>query len=160
MLDGDEPVQIGRGQDDERPFNIESVTQVNIKKFRTTGMNYRVRFTNAFADLEISSLHDRLHEVFQQILDETIGGVPPQDQVRVILHSTQLEYRITFPFMAPHRLTTERILAEFQRVIQSNQEYRLNDTVDVNVTHVSMPSGGKGSKRSEINLEKHLEKKR
>ena len=64
MLDGDEPVQIGRGQDDEGPFNIESVTQVNIKKFRTTGMNYRVRFTNAFADLEISSLHDRLHEVF------------------------------------------------------------------------------------------------
>ena len=33
MLDGDddEPVQIGRGQDNERPFNIESVTQVNLK---------------------------------------------------------------------------------------------------------------------------------
>ena len=160
MLDGDEPLQVGRGQDDERPFNIENVTQVNIKKFRTTGMNYRVRFTNAFADVEISSLHDRLHEVFQQILDETIGGVPPQDQVRVILHSTQMEYPITFPFMAPHRLTTKRILAEFQRVIQSNQAFRLNDTVDVNVIHVSMPSGGKGSKRSEVNLEKHLEKKR
>ena len=62
--------------------------------------------------------------------------------------------------MTPERLTTERILAEFQRVIQSNQEFRLNGTVDVNVIHVSMPSGGKGSKRSEINLEKHLEKKR
>ena len=35
----DYDVQIGRGQDDERPFNIESVTQVNIKKFKTTGMN-------------------------------------------------------------------------------------------------------------------------
>ena len=30
-LDGNGPVQ------DEKPFNIESVTQVNIKKFRTTG---------------------------------------------------------------------------------------------------------------------------
>ena len=46
MLDGDEPLQVGHGQDDERLFNIESVTQVNIKKFRTTGINYRVRFTN------------------------------------------------------------------------------------------------------------------
>ena len=27
------PLQVGRGQDDERPFNIESVTLVNIKKF-------------------------------------------------------------------------------------------------------------------------------
>ena len=62
--------------------------------------------------------------------------------------------------MTPERLTAERILAEFRRVIQSNQEFRLNDTVDVNVIHVSMPSGGKGSKRSEINLERHLQKKR
>ena len=53
-------------------------------------------------------------------------------------------------------LATERI----QRVIESNQEFRLNDTVDVNVIHVSMPTGGKGNKRSEVNLEKHLEQKR
>ena len=66
---GDEQMQFGRGQDDERPFNIESVTQVNIEKSRTTGMNYLVRFTSTFADLEISSLHDRLHETFLQILD-------------------------------------------------------------------------------------------
>ena len=67
VLDGDEPLLVGRGQDNERPFNIESVTQVNIKKFRKTGMNDRVRFTNAFADLEILSLHDRLHEVFHWV---------------------------------------------------------------------------------------------
>ena len=162
MLDGDddEPVQIGPGQDDERPFNIVSVTQVNIKKFRTTGRNYRVRFTNALADAELNNLHERLHHIFQQILDEAIGGVPPKDQVRVVIHSNQLEYPITFPLMTPELLTMGRILAEFQRVIQSNQEFRLNDTVDVNVIHVRTPSGGKGNKQSEINLEKHLEKKR
>ena len=83
-----------------------------------------------------------MHEIFQQILDETIGGIPPQDQVRFVLHSNQLEYPINFPFMAPGRLTTERILAEFERVIQSNKEFRLNDTVEINVIHVSMPTGG------------------
>ena len=100
MLDGDddEPVQIGRGQCDERPFNIESVTQVNIEKFKTIGMNYRVRFTNTLASAELTNLHERLHHIFQQILDKTIGGVPPQDQVRVVNHSNQLEYPITFPF--------------------------------------------------------------
>ena len=98
MLDGDdEPVQICRGQDDERPFNIESITRVNIKKFRMTGMNH-VRFTNAFADLEISSFHDRLHEVSQQILHETIGGVSPQDQVHVILYCIQPSWNILLLF--------------------------------------------------------------
>ena len=41
-------------------------------------MNYRVQFTNALAGVEIKSLHEQLHEIFQQILDETIGGVPLQ----------------------------------------------------------------------------------
>ena len=71
----------------ERPFYIESVTQVKTKKFRTKAMNYRVQFTNALANVEITSLHEQLHEIFQQILGETIGGVPRQDQVRFVLHS-------------------------------------------------------------------------
>ena len=123
-------------------------------------MNYRVQFTNALADVEITSLHERLHEIFQQILDETIGSIPPQDHVCFVLHCNQLEYPINFPFTAPGRLATERILAEFKRVIQSNKEFRLNDTVEINVIYVSMPTGGKGTKRSEVNLEKHLEKKK
>ncbi|CAB4039778.1 Hypothetical predicted protein [Paramuricea clavata] len=61
--------------------------------------------------------------------------------------------------MLRQRLTTERVLAEFERVIQSNRHFILNDSVDVNVVHVEMPHGGKGTKRSEINLEKHLMKK-
>ena len=155
-------LQMDRGEvdDDERPFYIESVTQVNTKNFKTKAINYRVQFTNALADVEITSLHEQLHEIFQQILDETIGGVPPQDQVRFLLHSNQLDKPIHFPFMTADRLTSERILAEFEHVIQSNQEFRLNDTVEINLIHVSMPIGGKGTKRSEVNLKKHLKKKK
>ena len=117
-------------------------------------MNYRVQFSNAIANAEITSLHERLHEIFQQILDETIGGIPPEDQVHFVLRSNQLEYLINFPFMSPNHLTTERILAEFEPVIQSNKEFRLSDTVEINVIHVSMPGGGKQTKRSEVNVEK------
>ena len=68
--------QVGRGEvDDERPFYLESARQVYTKKFKTNATSYRVRFTNVFADVEITSLH----EIFQQIVDETVGSVPPQD---------------------------------------------------------------------------------
>jgi hypothetical protein len=76
-----------------------------------------------------------------------------------VLHSPQLEKPISLPFMALSRLTTERVLAQIERVIQSNHEFRLNDSVKVNLVDVEMPNGGTGSKRSEINLEKHLAKK-
>ena len=44
--------------------------------------------------------------------------------------------------------------------MQSNHEFRLNDSVNVNVIHVEMPQGGTGTKRAEIDLEKHLASKR
>ena len=51
----EEVLQMGRGEvdDNERPFYIESVTQVNTKKFKTHAMNYRVQFTSTLADLRL-----------------------------------------------------------------------------------------------------------
>ena len=152
--------EVDEDEEDERPYAIENVKEVNIKKFRTKGTNYTLRFNNIMADVEIKDIHERLHDVFQHVLDDTVGNVPSRNQVRMVIHSTQLEYPIAFPFKPAQALTTERILSEVQRVVQSNQHFRLNDTVDVNVIHVSMPLGGKGRKRTEMNLEKHLEKKR
>ena len=86
--------------------------------------------------------------------------IPLHDQVRFVLHSPQLEYPISLPFMPRQRLTTERVLAEFEHVIQSNHEFRLHGAVNVDLIHVEMAYGGKGTKQSQINLEKHLMDKR
>ena len=114
MMDG-EKEQISHGQD-ERPFNIKSATQVNIKKFRMTGINYRVQFTPMLLlMLKFQIYTNSCMKYFQQILDKTIGGVVPQDHVCIMLHSNQLKYPTMFPFMAPDCLTTERIPEEFEQ---------------------------------------------
>ena len=46
--------------------------------------------------------------------------------VRFITHSPQLEYPISLPFMPRERLTVDRILAEIERVIQSNDAFKLD----------------------------------
>jgi hypothetical protein len=141
-------------------FTVNGIKQVNVKKFKTTGTNYTIQFTDTFAHLELSRFHERLHEIFQSVLDRVTRDIPSHDQVRFVLHSPQLEYPISLPFMPRQRLTTERVLAEFERMIQSNHEFHLNDIVNVDLIHVEMRYGGKGTKRSEINLEKHLMNKR
>ena len=171
MIDESLTQQVGRGQkrsseemseDDvvrDNFFTVNGIKQVNVKKFKTTGTNYTIQFTDTFVHLELSRFHERLHEIFQSVLDRVTHDIPSHDQVRFVLHSPQLEYPISLPFMPRQRLTTERVLAEFERVIQSNHEFHLNDTVNVDLIHVEMPYGGKGTKRSHINLEKHLERK-
>ena len=62
--------------------------------------------------------------------------------------------------MPRERLTSERVLAEVERVVQSNHQFRLNDSVSVNIVHVEMPRGGTGKKRREVNFDKYLTNKR
>ena len=141
-------------------FTVTNMKQVKVRKFSTTGVDYTVQFTDTFAHLELSQFHDRLHGIFESLLNSITRDIPENDQVRFVLHSPQLEKPISLPFMALSRLTTERVLAQIERVIQSNHEFRLNDSVKVNLVHVEMPNGGTGTKHSEINLEKHLINKR
>jgi hypothetical protein len=51
-------------------------------------------------------------------------------------------------------------LAAVERVVQSNDQFTLDDSVSVNVVHVEMPQGGTGRKRDVVNLESYLTKKR
>jgi hypothetical protein len=175
LQDDESLLQVGRGQKrsfdevndgagtseqvSDNFFTVSNVKQVKVKKFSTTGTDYTVQFMDTFAHLELSQYHDRLHEIFESLLNTVTQDIPMQDQVRFVLQSPQLETPISLPFLPRQRLTTERVLAEIERVIQSNHEFRLNDSVNVNLIHVEMPNGGTGTKRSEINLEKHLAKK-
>jgi hypothetical protein len=63
-----EPGQEGSYENEVR--TVQRVKQVNVKKFKTTGMDYHIQFTNAFANVELSEYHERLHEIFQSLLDE------------------------------------------------------------------------------------------
>ena len=105
-------------------------------------MDYTVQFMDTFAHLQLSQYHDRLHEIFESLLNTVTQDIPMQDQVRFALQSPQLETPISLPFLPRQRLTTERVLAEIERVIWSNHEFRLNDSVNVNLIHVEMPNGG------------------
>ena len=107
-------------------FTIKSVKQVKVKKFKTTGLDYRVQFN----DLQVSGLPTvlrRLHQVFDSLLDRVTDGVAVHDQVRFVMHSPQIEYPISLLFMSREKLTVERILAEIERVIQFNDTFTLDD---------------------------------
>ena len=84
-------LQSGRGK--KRSFDESATDEVsennyftvtNVKKFKTTGTDYTVRFTNTFANMELSQYHDQLHEIFDSLLDTVIGDVPENDQVFVV----------------------------------------------------------------------------
>ena len=140
-------------------YVVENVNQVNSKKFRMSAMDYLIQFNNTESELDLIEGYERTQEIFEHLLNNITGGMNEKDQVRFVLRSDQLKTPISLPFMPVLQLTPERVFSQIERVVQSNQDFRLNDTVTVNIIHIETPRGS-GRKRTHLNIEEFLENKR
>ncbi len=147
------------GDTEERFYTINKVRQVKSKKFRTTAMNYSVSF-NGLEDMDPVQESVNVRIIFDQLLNDVTGGMEESDMVRFVLRTEQLDKPISLPFMPVSRLTPERAFSQIERVVQSHQEFRLDESVIVDIVHVEMPQGSGKRKRDNIDLESYLESKR
>ena len=163
--------QAGRGEkrksdgQDEEPgqyyYHMESVRKHHSKKFRMTATNHIIRFNNVLHDVDLLQSHERTQSIFHHLIEDVTSDMNPNDQVRFVLRSDQLQTPISIPFLSLEQLTTERVLSHIERVIQSNEDFRLNDTVTVDIIHVETPQGsGKSNlKRTTLNIREYLKQK-
>ena len=162
--------QTGRGEkrkSDDVPtlpeedfYVIENVKQIKSKKFRMSATDYAIRFNNVVSDLDLIESYQRTQAIFEHLLKDVTTGMNDQDQVRFVLRSTQLDTPISIPFIPVVQLTPERVFSQIERVIQSNRDFRLNDTVVVDIVHVEAPQGSGRSRRTILNIKEFLHKKR
>ena len=139
-------------------YEITGTKERRSKKFSATIKDTEIRFNNTVENMDLIDSRNRTYTIIQQLVDDVTGGVKDRDQIHFVLRSEQLETPIALPFMPRAQFTPERVFAAVERVVQSNREFRLNDTVHVNVWYVDMAEGsGKSKKkRTELNITKHL----
>ena len=164
--------QMGRGQkrknddQDEEPqqdyYEMKTARKHHVKKFNMTATTHTVHFNNDLKDMDLLESQQRTHAIFHRLLEDVTIGMNPNDQVRFVLRSDQLQTPISIPFLPVEKLTTEKVLSQVEKVIQSNEEFRLNDTVNIDITHVEMPQGSGKSKlkRTTYDIREHLKKKK
>ena len=70
------------------------------KNFGMTATDHRVRFNNVLADRDLLESYETTHKIFHHLLEDVKEGMAPNDQVRFILRSEQLETPISLPFYA------------------------------------------------------------
>ena len=164
--------QSGRGKkrksddQDEEPqqdyYQIKPVRQHHSQKFNMTAKNYSVRFNNVLDDVNLLESQNRTYGIFDHLLKDVTEGMNSTDQVRFVLSSNQLQFPISLAFCSLEQLTTEKVLAQVEKVVQSNEEFRLNDTVNIDIIRVEMPQGSGRSKvkRQILNVRDYLKKKK
>ena len=164
--------QMGRGEkrksddQDEEPqqdyYRIKPVRKHHSQKFNMTAKNYSVHFNNVLNDVNLLESRNRTYGIFDHLIKDVTEGMNSTDQVRFVLSSNQLQTPIAIPFCPLEELTTEKVLSHVEKVVQSNEEFRLNTTVNIDVIRVEMPQGSGRSnvKRQIVNIRDYLKKKK
>ena len=164
--------QTGRGEkrksDDQNEelgqdyYEIQTARKRYSKKFGMTATDHIVRFNNVLHDVDLLESQERTHGIFHHLIEDVTTGMNPNDQVRFILRSDQLQTPISIPFLPLEKLTTEKVLSHVEKVVQSNEEFRLNDTVTIDIIRVETPQGSGRSnlKRTTLNIREYLKQKK
>ena len=164
-----EPEQTGRGekrkaenQNEEQEqdyYQIKPIREHHSQKFNMMAKNYGVHFNNVLDNIDLLESRKRTYGIFDHLIKDVTKGMNPNDQVRFVLSSKQLQTPIAMPFCSLEELTTEKVLSQVEKVVQSNEEFRLNDTVNIDVIRVEMPQGSGRLKRTILNIRDYLTKK-
>ena len=167
--------QIGRGQkrpaetatdvakrlrvnhDPEKFYTINKIKEQYIEKFRTTGTTYKV----TFKDIEVTeNIVSTLKKLFTAIFKDLTKNAKPSDLIRMVVQSPSLDYPIVIPFGRLPTLTADLFMSEIGRVVQSHEEFVIDESLIIEVTIVDMPDGGAQKRCKFVNTEKFLVDKR
>ena len=141
------PPQIGHGasqvHDSSLSYRFEKVGEKTFKN-GVIDRHYRVKF-NPHESLEgqnLSSLHNQLEDMFDDVIDKARGNLDGADLARVIIHHPKLDINIYFPLRQIDHLSGHDVLEHFENVLSSHQDLDMNDSFHVDVGTMELPKGG------------------
>lgn len=140
-------------------YSIEKISERNIEKFKTSATYYKI----TVKDLEVRDLSNvvkTLKQLFQSIIDNITSDILPTDLVRISIDNPQLDFPIVLPFIRRTALTVDRLLSEIERVLQSYEQFVLDETFGMELVHVHIPTGSGFKQKACVDISKLLHSKR
>ena len=145
-------------EDPSRFYNVEKVGERKIEKFRSTATYYKVNIK----DMEVDGLPNilkTLKQIFQSILNDITHMIPDTDLVRLSIDNPELDFPITLEFMRRRELTVDKILSEIERVLQSYQQFVVDEAFRIDIVHVQNPYGKGHAKKPYVDIARLLQTK-
>ncbi|CAC5412806.1 unnamed protein product [Mytilus coruscus] len=151
--------KITKYDDPSDSYTKSAVGTQKMPKFNTTSTRYKV----AVRELDvrvISNILRSLRILFNSIIKDVTEFMEPADLVRLSVQCPELDFPISLPFMKLSQLYAERFLTEIKRVLQSYEQFVMDETLEIELIYVNLPSGGIVKRCKYVDLGKTLEEKR
>lgn len=97
-------------------------------------------------------------QIAVQLIKDLTEFMNSDDLVRMAVQCPELDFPIIIPFIKVAHLSSETILREIERVLQSNEQFVSNSSHEIKITHADIPSGV-GNKCPSVDLDRFLSEK-
>ena len=142
------PPQIGRGASSETDdaslsYNFEKVGEKTFKN-GVIDRHFRVKFNpnNGLEGQNLSSLHNQLGDMFDDVIGQASANLNGADLGRVIIHHPKLENNIYVPLRPLDNLSGHEVLEHLENVMSSHQDLDMNDSFHIDLGTMELPHGG------------------
>ena len=129
---------------------VDKVGEKFIKKFNTKALDYEVRIDNLQGNIDqripVEQLIDRITVSLQQMLDQVLVGIPNHDFVRLVINNRHLQTSINLPFVRREHINLATVLQILTNLLNSNEDFLIDGTLEVNLIHVQRMQGGRSKK--------------
>ena len=113
-------------------------------------MDYEVRIDNLQGNIDqripVEQLIDRITVSLQQMLDQVLVGIPNHDFVRLVINNRHLQTSINLPFVRREHINLATVLQILTNLLNSNEDFLIDGTLEVNLIHVQRMQGGRSKK--------------
>ena len=129
---------------------VDKVGEKFIKKFNTKALDYEVRIDNLQGNIDqripVEQLIDRITLSFQEILDQLLVGIPNHEFVRLVINNRHLQNPINLLFVRREHINLATVLQILTNLLNSNEDFLIDGTLEVNLIHVQRMKGGRSKK--------------
>ena len=108
-------------------FKIIKANVKNIKKFNVSTSNYQVVFKNIPSEFVDSIFY--MNEIMQLLISKIVDKCDKRDKIKITIDHPVLSEIIEFPFVLAVDLTSNMIMSEISKVVQSNKILTLDNNM-------------------------------
>ena len=143
-------MELDRIQDEEPANNIpnsyqlEEISRNHNQRFGADNITYRLKVHKGIANRKISEVLGEMYSMFNDLVTNLRNDLQDGDLVRFYLNHPILHTPITISARPIEELSVEDIMTEVEKVLQSEEELKLDEQFEIHVGILRLPRGGRG----------------
>ena len=126
-------------------YNIQKKSERTYAKNAAVDRTYQVKIDEEHHGERLEDIREGLHQMFYHVLQEARGNLAGNDLGRVVSQHDGLHDPIVIPLQPWDQLNADVVMGTIEKVLNSNQNLTVDESMDISIGSVDLPKGSGGS---------------